>query len=214
MLEAKAKDQEHWRKCSSKKRSSKNFLSGDLQKRKTKKSSQWFREVSGVFLHNFKNEQIPTIVGADAKAHHTMWESSDINPRIENLLVYCATADLNFCNVGNKPTFRTKTREKVLDLTLVNRCAWDQVVAGMLAHCYHSRITCTLYCYTTITCKLGSRLKAESKTRLKCFEMFVARAGTSMKTNSNKNQMNKFYHQYQCLPQKKTLMCGQTRFIQ
>ena len=31
-------------------------------------------------------------------------------------------------NVGNKPTFRTKTREKVLDLTLVNRCAWGRIV--------------------------------------------------------------------------------------
>ena len=41
----------------SKKRSSK-FFSGDLQKRKTKRSLQTFREVSRVFLHNFKNEQI------------------------------------------------------------------------------------------------------------------------------------------------------------
>ena len=74
------------------------------------------------------NEQIPTIVGTDANAHHTIWESSDINPRGEDLLAYCANADLNFCNVGNKPTFRTKTREKVLDLTLVNRCTWNRVV--------------------------------------------------------------------------------------
>ena len=29
---------------------------------------------------------------------------------------------------GNKPTFRTKTREEVLDLTVVNRCACDRVV--------------------------------------------------------------------------------------
>ena len=43
-----------------------------------KRSSQTFREVSAVFLHNFKNEQIPTVVGSDA--HHTMWGSSDINP--------------------------------------------------------------------------------------------------------------------------------------
>ena len=35
---------------------------------------------------------------------------------------------LNFCNVGNKPAFRTKTREEVLDLTFVNRCAWNRVV--------------------------------------------------------------------------------------
>ena len=53
---------------------------------------------------------------------------SDINPRGEDLLAYCANADLNFCNVGNKPALRTKTREEVLDLTLVNRCAWDRVV--------------------------------------------------------------------------------------
>ena len=27
-----------------------------------------------------ENEQIPTIVGTDANAHHTIWGSSDINP--------------------------------------------------------------------------------------------------------------------------------------
>ena len=43
--------------------------------------------------------------------------ASDINPRREDLLAYCVSADLNFCNVGNKPTFRTKTSEEVLDLT-------------------------------------------------------------------------------------------------
>ena len=75
-----------------------------------------------------ENEQIPTIAGTDANAHHTIWGSSDINPRGEDLLAYCASADLNFCNVGNEPTFRIKTREEVLDLTLVNRCAWNRVV--------------------------------------------------------------------------------------
>ena len=75
-----------------------------------------------------ENEQIPTIVGTDANAHHTTWGSSHINPRGEDPLAYCVGADLNFCDVGNKPTCRTKTREEVLDLTLVNRCAWDQVV--------------------------------------------------------------------------------------
>ena len=75
-----------------------------------------------------ENEQIPTIVGTDANALHTIWGSSDINPRGEDLLAYCASADLNFCNVGNKPTFRTKTREEVLDLTLMNLCAWNRKV--------------------------------------------------------------------------------------
>ena len=75
-----------------------------------------------------ENEQIPTIVGTVANAHHAIWGSSDINPRGEDLLAYCVSADLNFCNVGNKPTFRIETREEVLDLTLANRCAWDRVV--------------------------------------------------------------------------------------
>ena len=70
-----------------------------------------------------ENEQIPAIVGTDAIAHHTIWGFSNIIPQGEDLLAYCVSADLNFCNVGNKPTFRTKTREEVLDLTLVNWCA-------------------------------------------------------------------------------------------
>ena len=98
------------------------------KREKLKSSSQIFREVSGVFFHNFKNEEIFAIVGTDANAHHTVWGSSDINPRGENLLGYCVNADLNFCDVGSKPTFRTKAREEVLDLTLENRCAWDPVV--------------------------------------------------------------------------------------
>ena len=75
-----------------------------------------------------KNEQIPTIVGTDANAHHTVWGSSDINPRGEDLLANSVRAGLNFCNVGNEQTFRNKMREEVLDLTLVNQCAWYRVV--------------------------------------------------------------------------------------
>ena len=71
---------------------------------------------------------MPTLVGSDANAHYTIWGSSNIKPRGEDLLAYCVSTDLNFYNVGNKPTFRTKTREEVLELTLVNRCAWNRVV--------------------------------------------------------------------------------------
>ena len=118
-----AKDQGHSRKCFPKKRSSK-FFSGDLQKR----FSQIFHEVSGVFLLNFKNEQISTVVETDANAHHATLGSFDRNPRGEDLLAYCVSTDLNFCNVDNNPAFRTKTREEVQNLTLVNRCTWDRVV--------------------------------------------------------------------------------------
>ena len=64
-----------------------------------------------------QNEQIPTIVGTDANAHHTIWGSSDINPRGEDLLAYCVSADLNFCNVGNKPTSEPKRVKKFWTLT-------------------------------------------------------------------------------------------------
>ena len=56
-----------------------------------------------------------------------MWGSSDTNHRGKDLLAYCVSVELNFCNVGNKPTFRKKTPEEALDLTLVKRFAWDQV---------------------------------------------------------------------------------------
>ena len=69
------------------------------KREKQKRFLQIFREVSGVFLHNFKNEQIPTIAGTDVNAHHTLWGSSDINPRGEDLLAYCVSTDLNFSNV-------------------------------------------------------------------------------------------------------------------
>ena len=38
-------------------------------------------------------EQIPTILGTDANAHHTIWGSSDINPRGKDLLAYSASAE-------------------------------------------------------------------------------------------------------------------------
>ena len=104
------------------------FFQTISKREKQKRCSQIFREVSGVFLHNFKNEQIPAIEGTDAKCTSQLWRSFNINPRGEDLLAYCASAYLNFCNVGNKTTFRTKTREKVLNLTLVNRCSWDRVI--------------------------------------------------------------------------------------
>ena len=69
--------------------------------------------------------KIPLVIETDANAHHTVWGSTNVNPRGLELLMYCASANLYFCNVGNKPTFKTKLREEVLDLTLPNRNAWN-----------------------------------------------------------------------------------------
>ena len=43
-----------------------------------------------------ENEQIPTIVGTDTNAHYTISGSSDINPRGEDLLAFCVSADPEF----------------------------------------------------------------------------------------------------------------------
>ena len=77
--------------------------------------------------------------GTDANAHRSIWGFSDINPRGDDLLPYCVSADLSFCNVGNKPTFRIKTREEVFDLILVNRCAWDRIIGWHVSVTYVSK---------------------------------------------------------------------------
>ena len=119
MLEAKAKGQGHRRKYSQKK-VFKIFFQAISKRGKQKRYSKFsarFLAFSYIILKMNKSN-----------AHHTKWGSSDIKPREEKLLEYCVSADLNLCNVGNKPTFRIKTREEVLDLTSVNWYAWDRVV--------------------------------------------------------------------------------------
>ena len=62
-------------------------------------------------LLSFSNkDKIPTVIGTDANAHHTVWGSSNVNTRGVDLHMYCASANLQFCNVGSKPTFRTRKR--------------------------------------------------------------------------------------------------------
>ncbi|MEL7520088.1 MAG: reverse transcriptase domain-containing protein, partial [Cyanobacteria bacterium J06553_1] len=67
------------------------------------------------------------LVGCDANAHHTSWGSKDNNPRGYELLDFIAAANLQWCNVGNKPTFRVANRSEVLDLTLANQAMVDRV---------------------------------------------------------------------------------------
>ena len=49
-------------------------------------------------------DKIPTVIGTDANAHHTVWGFSNVSTRGMDLLMYCASANLHFCNVGNKST--------------------------------------------------------------------------------------------------------------
>ena len=125
-------------------------------------------------LLSFRDENnIPAEIGTNANAHHTVWGSYNVNTRGMDLLTYCASANLNFCNVGNKPTFRSRKREEVLHLTLINRnvanCIRNWHVSDVPSFSDHMHI-------------LGLELKVAPKEE-KSSEMLDVLAGTSMQTN-------------------------------
>ena len=45
-------------------------------------------------------DKIPTVIGTDANVHHTVWGYSNVNTRGMDLLMYCASANMHLCNVG------------------------------------------------------------------------------------------------------------------
>ena len=83
-----------------------------------------------------RNTQPTTILimGGDANAHHTQWGSTDINDRGESILNYLINTNLNICNRGNNPTFITKNRREVLDITLVSDTFSDQICAWRVSN--------------------------------------------------------------------------------
>ena len=120
------------------------------------------------------------------------------------MLAYCVNAYLNFCNVGSKPTLRTKTREEVLDLTLVNLCAWNRVVG------WHVSNVPSFSDHINIRFHVKSRIQKQAKmfhnVRRTCWNKYV---------NELEQKLNEqTLRPVPCLPQKKTLMCWQTRFVQ
>lgn len=59
------------------------------------------------------------LIGCDANAHHTSWGSTDTNKRGEVLFDFLITNHLITLNVGCTPTFVTRVRQEVLDITIV-----------------------------------------------------------------------------------------------
>lgn len=70
------------------------------------------------FISYCKTNNKQFVIGCDANAHHTIWGSSDINDRGEYLLEYLSMNNIDLCNKGESPTFVTRLRQEVLDLTL------------------------------------------------------------------------------------------------
>lgn len=64
-----------------------------------------------------RQKGLDLLVGCDANAHHTVWGSSDTNPRGALLLEFLFANNLIILNKGNRPTFADRRREEVLDIT-------------------------------------------------------------------------------------------------
>ncbi|XP_048002425.1 uncharacterized protein LOC125238967 [Leguminivora glycinivorella] len=60
------------------------------------------------------------LVGCDANAHHTNWGSTDINDRGELLHDFLLCYNFQILNLGCEPTFVTRVRKEVLDLTFAS----------------------------------------------------------------------------------------------
>ena len=65
-----------------------------------------------------QRENYPLIISADCNAHNVAWGSTNTNKRGEALMNYIYTTNLIIANFGKNPTFETKTRKEVLDITL------------------------------------------------------------------------------------------------
>lgn len=70
------------------------------------------------FISYCKGKNKAFIIGCDANAHHTVWNSTGTNQRGESLLQFISQHDIDICNRGDSPTFINSIREEVLDLTL------------------------------------------------------------------------------------------------
>jgi len=66
--------------------------------------------------------QIRLVLGCDsnAQAHHSLWGSSNCNPRGESLCEFVGSSGLCCINRVQKPTFVISNRQEVIDITMVS----------------------------------------------------------------------------------------------
>ena len=78
-------------------------------------------------IRKCETEDIPFLIGTDSNSHHTLWGSSAVNKRGEELLEYLAGTETMILNRGHKPTFVASRAREVLDLTLVSKSLSDVI---------------------------------------------------------------------------------------
>ena len=74
-----------------------------------------------------QEDNIQLVICCDANAHNIVWGSTDTNIKGERLFEYIVSENLHVCNRGDEPTFVTRARREVLDLTLTNQRAANVV---------------------------------------------------------------------------------------
>ena len=74
-------------------------------------------------IHHCSRKSIPLVIGMDSNSHSGLWGCSETNQRgaaLEELFSY---SDLTVMNMGEEPTFRSNRAESIIDVTVVNEYA-------------------------------------------------------------------------------------------
>jgi len=77
-------------------------------------------------IHTHSSKELT--LGGDPNSHHTQW-GTNANERGELLYDYLLQSNLFICNKGNDPTFITRKRREVLDITLISDPLLNQLEA-------------------------------------------------------------------------------------
>ena len=70
----------------------------------------------GIVQHSAQEKKEIVLV-IDTNEHHTLWGSTDINPKAESLMEYMVSTNLNILNKGNEPTCVNVRRRQVIKVT-------------------------------------------------------------------------------------------------
>ena len=74
-------------------------------------------------VRHCERKNIPLIICADTNSHHICWGSAESNARGMQLMDWVVSSNLIIQNRANTPTFVTRVRSEVLDLTFANNLA-------------------------------------------------------------------------------------------
>lgn len=101
------------------------------------------------------NKQL--VIGCDANSHHTAWGSTDTNQRGESLFNYLLGEGLTVNNVGSEPTFVTRNRAEVLDITISSNFLSNKIIDWRVS----TEPSCSDHRHIQFRLRVGSRQTAQ-----------------------------------------------------